>query len=504
MSNSIIVTGSRYEKIPRLLQSRIDVSLGVDELRQQLSAISLPWAKVNNHKLTISYRGETLSDQTALESLIPENITNFNQLPPQISAYLVNVVPELKLDGEVVGIGQSMQLGYEMRLRLTTYTPAFGNENFYSPMIAGSYFALASIGGSVSSNKFSDLTLKISKTKAIVETGGFTSLSKDDILGDMFYSGVLGYYAQFDLASKVLGKLSGQFLNLLPSIGTYGYVPAVNYLFSLPVSLSDGGFEMNLNSTSIAVADTDNLKENRKNFIIKIGVAGSALEHAIPEQMFVNENTPGEAISATKALSKAVQAGQRIYQINSTNISMILPKINHSGFVLNDITNAVNTGFEVITHSDAVSIPGWSGAGYVIIDPETGDGVYKIENGTNGTFLKWVYENSWWLGILAAGLTLNPKTEALGIALSLLIAVAAAVEFYKRSNDVGLLVLYLSVLLVYTYLGAKFFKGSTGAVIALSTFSYIWDALMDIVNDFVPILRDTIRDRFPPPNLADE
>jgi len=28
-------------------------------------------------------------------------------------------------------------------------------------------------------------------------------------------------------------------------------------------------------------------------------------------------------------------------------------------------------------------VPGWSGAGYIIIDPQTGDGTYKIEGGQN-------------------------------------------------------------------------------------------------------------------------
>ncbi len=43
----------------------------------------------------------------------------------------------------------------------------------------------------------------------------------------------------------------------------------------------------------------------------------------------------------------------------------------------------------MITHTDAVSVPGWTGAGYIIIDPETetetetGDGAYLISGGGN-------------------------------------------------------------------------------------------------------------------------
>jgi hypothetical protein len=38
----------------------------------------------------------------------------------------------------------------------------------------------------------------------------------------------------------------------------------------------------------------------------------------------------------------------------------------------------------VVTHTDAVSVPGWTGAGYIITDPVKGDGAYRIAGGGNG------------------------------------------------------------------------------------------------------------------------
>jgi|GEM_PF-5241152 len=103
--------------------------------------------------------------------------------------------------------------------------------------------------------------------------------------------------------------------------------------------------------------------------------------------MFVNEQNPGEAISAVKALQKASAAGQRIYHITQTNQSTILANIHHDADTMAEIRNALNAGKEVITHTDAVSVPGWSGAGYIITDPDTGSGAYKIAGGGNGGFL---------------------------------------------------------------------------------------------------------------------
>jgi hypothetical protein len=49
-----------------------------------------------------------------------------------------------------------------------------------------------------------------------------------------------------------------------------------------------------------------------------------------------------------------------------------------------EIRAALAVGKEVITHTAAVSVPGWTGAGYVILDPETNVGAWKISGGENG------------------------------------------------------------------------------------------------------------------------
>ena len=90
--------------------------------------------------------------------------------------------------------------------------------------------------------------------------------------------------------------------------------------------------------------------------------------------------------STVKALQLANAQGQQIYKIDQTNIDTVLPKLNLSNSVKQDIQSSVNVGKYVITHTDNVSVPGWSGAGYAIIDPTTGSDAYLISGGTNGAF----------------------------------------------------------------------------------------------------------------------
>ena len=125
----------------------------------------------------------------------------------------------------------------------------------------------------------------------------------------------------------------------------------------------------------------------KAQFNQQIGMISSALEHAVPEQMFTSAENPGEAVSAVKAIAKAQAEGQRIYHITPQNQASVLPNLHHDAATMDEIKAALAVGKEVTTHTDPISVPGWSGAGYIIMDPETGIGAYKIGGGMNGSFL---------------------------------------------------------------------------------------------------------------------
>ena len=127
--------------------------------------------------------------------------------------------------------------------------------------------------------------------------------------------------------------------------------------------------------------------EKSRLFSVQTGILSSALEHGTPELMFtsdvVNDPQP-DSISAVKAIQKASESGQRIYQITRDNMIELLPNINHDSSTMNEIRASLNAGKQVLTHTDNISIPGWTGAGYIILDPVTGSGAFKISGGANG------------------------------------------------------------------------------------------------------------------------
>jgi len=97
-----------------------------------------------------------------------------------------------------------------------------------------------------------------------------------------------------------------------------GYEPNVDYFFGVPRAITIGGAVMNIPILNITATDSppSTAAEDKKSYILQIGMLSSALEHAVPEQLFTTDRTnPADAISAVKALSKANAQGQRIYHI---------------------------------------------------------------------------------------------------------------------------------------------------------------------------------------------
>ena len=305
--------------------------------------------------------------------------------------------------------------------------------------------AITTIGGNVSPDKLQSLKTKVEQTKGKLESNDqaqLASITREDILGDLFYAGALGYFAEFNALSHVSNLQSNSYSNLLPSFGTYGYEPQVSYFFGLPRSIETGGIAMDLDSVTSVVAVSDGDEAKRINTAFQLGVLSSALEHAIPEQMFSTADNPADAISAVKALQKASIAGQRIYHITNANKGVILPNIHHNSLTMSEIRDALNSGKEVITHTDAVNVPGWSGAGYILFDPDTGSGAYKIGGGKNGAFLSPAEVGVIIVLLAPLWISVSLFNPAMAFAFNLLMGLAvvflfAAEVMASSGNDVG-------------------------------------------------------------------
>ena len=94
-----------------------------------------------------------------------------------------------------------------------------------------------------------------------------------------------------------------------------------------------------------------------------------------------------EGVSAVKALAIAAAEGQRIYTITEDNLNTALDDLTLDPATETDIRNAVNAGLQVTAHQHEISLAGFTEAGYILVDPDSGSGAYRISGGADGSEL---------------------------------------------------------------------------------------------------------------------
>jgi len=90
------------------------------------------------------------------------------------------------------------------------------------------------------------------------------------------------------------------------------------------------------------------------------------------------------SVSAVKIMQIANSQGIPTYQITSENISQVLPLLQIPSDVKSEIQNSINAGMVVTTIKNEITYNGWTGTGYIILDPDTGAGAYMISGGLSG------------------------------------------------------------------------------------------------------------------------
>ncbi len=428
-----VVVGARYGTIPSALQHTMTFAFGTDPLGEPVNPVTFPWPKLNNHKVTLSFKPATAADEQTLASLLPSGpITDPSQLPSSIPSYLIDVVPEIAVDGQVVGQGNAMRLGEILNFYYgIERVNGQGSHAYTYQVVAGSYLSVAVAGGSVSPTMLDNISTKLTATHSKLASGDtalISMLNREDILGDMFHAGTLGYFGQYLALSHVASQPQKARHELPSAYGTLGYEPNVQTLFGFPRAITPGGIAVNVRHAWVIQAlDGDAAK--RPQLSLQTGMLSSALEHAVPEQLFSTPANLAQGVSAVKALQIASQQGQRIYHITQANQGSILSNLHLDGLAMSEISQALATGKEVITHTDRISVPGWTGEGYILFDPVTGDGAYKIAGGGNGGWLFW--------GTVVFLITAIMFYLVTGNLVAAFFALVAYLGFLKRVHDIG-------------------------------------------------------------------
>ncbi|WP_444998447.1 RHS repeat-associated core domain-containing protein [Aliikangiella sp. IMCC44359] len=339
---------------------------GVNDNDAILMDKTIALSQLINRRVTLSYMPATIDDH---------DLTNLYGGLDLVPAYLINLRPEIKLNGRKLLVAENaIGAGVLHRFDVELISPA-GKALLKHQLLSGSYHAITIATGEKS---FPLLT----------DDPADTEFTGARILSDVG----LEYNKRWTAAEEEFAKLLNvAVVRPLPSFNLVSNEMKVETLFGEPQQLQwnavtlDAGFRMAYPlarqtsdqqfSENISPAQA---KQKNKDFIRLSALHGSTLEHEIFEDLF-----KVDSISADKGIQIANSNNQPVLTINSTNASSQLPLLVHPANVIQDVQNWVAQGFEVTIPQTMVTHNAWSGSVWIVNDLNGGAG-YFIAGGLAG------------------------------------------------------------------------------------------------------------------------
>ena len=398
-----IATGAKFQVIPDNLRWKFRYSMYANDTDRADANPFIDYtqstASLAGKKITQSFSAATQADQDTLDSFIPPS----GPLPISFPGYLIHLVPELRVEGQLVATGPAFTMGSELIQGAAYFNPASGQLESAEDNrpIVGQYIATVLDLQGISQSQITALTTRLGDTKAKVnqflqnpgDPTPIQTLTKEAIAGDLLYSAVLSYFVAIDTTGSNTARGAGVVTQRMPSFGNFGTASQVLFFFGIQKSVGFPGVQMDVDRVIGSEVALDATPGAVIAFRRAVGVQGSALEHLIPEQAFKNSRLAADdplqpqGVSAVKAIAIAASQGQRIYTLNAANQAIHAATISQLGIdpdARQEITDALASGKEVTVHRSTISYAGFTGSGYIIVDPQTGAGAYRISGGLNG------------------------------------------------------------------------------------------------------------------------
>jgi hypothetical protein len=359
--NAIVVEGARYSELPSSLRHSITIELYDTLFDKQLGSPSLtltiPLPKIDLKRLGITYIPDTPSDAAYIQSQIEAGAS-------ELSSYLISLRPQIRLDDTELATGSSIGMGSDQFLDIVIQSPYETKRISYN-QVAGDEMVVGINAAGITT----EMVQQRSQT--------YTEVNAPENLHIIS----LNYWSQADLFSQVTARQFGMKAMRTPSIGLFSSPLSVVYSFGIPLKGYYIKRSIDIKQNSHAVVGGTAVEKKQLNE--QMGLIHSYLESSILEQVL--NNWQGTGLSAVQVLLDANQQGIKIYEINAANAEQILPNLQIPAEALSEINIAIQTGLEVaVPERQPVKTVGSSGFGYIIIDPITGDGAYKISGGLDG------------------------------------------------------------------------------------------------------------------------
>jgi len=411
---AIVQTGQQAAAVPDSLQHKFSYTLS-DRWGNELLSYSQATSRLAGKRLTLSYEPADQATSDLIASYLPKPHADGSpiqpsELPGSLPGYLIRLKPRITLDGQVVAQGGSaVTMGTDLQgqggfTRLDD--PTQWDLTPDASHTAGQVTAIGISAGGVSTAQLERIKARLEQTRNQLQANDTTRLTGEQISGQLLAATIWSWFA----AAESHSRLSQNPAEIVENPGlSYGLLHTV----AEPVLSWGVVRKVTFPGVNLDIGHIRNITWTKDNdpakWIIYNRLRGqhmSALEHAIPERFFndpatcnLQETTTPTAglpacpqgISAVRALGIAATQGQRIYTITqrvyNDNPGIVNNELSaHSYETKSRIQQALDAGYEVTIHERPITQSGWTGAGFVTIDPNTGAGSYTIEGVAMGDF----------------------------------------------------------------------------------------------------------------------
>ncbi len=383
----LVAVGNRMAALPDSLRWKFTYKLE-DGYGDPVMSYTAATPALAGKDLALSFHATSAADATTIASYFPQippgGTIDPSQLPHSLPGYLIHLTPEISLNGRSVVSQGSYALGTELHAQEGYWSPQDGWQLKISDLTTGEYHAVGLDLQGIAQDRLDALRAHLAYTQAELQSGDVSNLTGRDLTGTILQAGALSYFAINGAQDILVSRENNVVQYREPSFGTFKTTVQAVYSFGIPQSVGISGVTMNIEYYKTSAVAKDDDPQKKVHYYLAIGPRLSAFEHIVPEQIFSTVDQPVHGVSAVKALAIAASQGQKIYTITAGNISTALPQLTISDEIKSKIRDAVNAGDQVTVSQDPISYAGWKGAGYIITDPTTGTGAYKISGGADG------------------------------------------------------------------------------------------------------------------------
>ena len=330
--------------------------------------ISLSTADVAGKRLTLSYLPASPSD----EATIAQYGGDMYAVPP----YLFYLTPTLKADGVIVYQAEPIQMGQEHSLVIGYSGPTIRAQSIPHKLISGGYYAVGLNLQGVNHNVLG------AKNQRLIET--LTTLtaetaSKDALIGEHLMALILMWFMSNDKQYQGAAKLYRVAARRTLSAGLAGFTLTVRYFFGIPRSASPNRAQFDVGLETTQASSLDGNYGKRNAYLELRGLTGSYNEHGVWEAIH-----GFESVSAVKGLQAAHAQGVPVYTLTASNFSQVFPLLQLAAEDKQEIEQGIRVGLIAIVPQREITINEWTGVGFIIKDPQTLSGVYRISGGLAG------------------------------------------------------------------------------------------------------------------------